>query len=317
MMATAPLPFVRTVLIQFCSLVLVTLIGCGSSSTGPEDAAWTVQTSGTDSVLYDVWGASGDDVFAVGRHGTILHYNGQNWSAMESGSTSPLYSVCGRSAKDVYAVGDSGLVIHYDGLNWAAMESRISCNLRGVWTAPDHSVYAVGSYGVYQRDESEWRRIRFLSSARSIIGFDGRIHPAVNVGNFQMYVAVGRRLFMAINSTWIAGPTVVQGIIYDIWGTSPAHIFVVTSRGRILRNEGAGLAHMEHPDVVAIAGIHGRSLEDVYAVGSYGAILHYDGEEWKLLDSPTDERLNSVWVADNGDAFVVGSAGTILHRDDE
>ncbi len=30
--------------------------------------------------LYGVWGAAPDDVWAVGDHGTVIHWNGSDWS---------------------------------------------------------------------------------------------------------------------------------------------------------------------------------------------------------------------------------------------
>ena len=43
-------------------------------------------SSGTTDNLESVWGSSGDDVFAVGGGGTILHYEGSAWSDMSSGA---------------------------------------------------------------------------------------------------------------------------------------------------------------------------------------------------------------------------------------
>jgi len=40
-----------------------------------------------------VWGTSSSDVFAVGRQGTIIHYNGKAWSTMTSGTTDDILGV--------------------------------------------------------------------------------------------------------------------------------------------------------------------------------------------------------------------------------
>ena len=44
-------------------------------------------TSGTINDLNAVWGTSGNDVFAVGDAGTILHYNGMAWSTITINTT--------------------------------------------------------------------------------------------------------------------------------------------------------------------------------------------------------------------------------------
>src|SRR5439155_1177466 len=52
-----------------------------------------------------VWGATGNDVFAVGDDGSIWHYDGTSWTAQPSGTTQVLYGVWGSGRKDVFAVG--------------------------------------------------------------------------------------------------------------------------------------------------------------------------------------------------------------------
>ena len=65
--------------------------------------------------IYDIWGSSDNDIFAVGYNGFILHYDGLTWSAMESGTTTWLYGVWGNSRNNVFAVGDDGTILHYEG----------------------------------------------------------------------------------------------------------------------------------------------------------------------------------------------------------
>jgi hypothetical protein len=52
--------------------------------------------------------------------GTILHYDGTQWSTMESGTSVNLFDVWGRSSTDIYAVGED-TILHYDGIQWSAV----------------------------------------------------------------------------------------------------------------------------------------------------------------------------------------------------
>jgi len=61
--------------------------------------------------LFDVWGTSSSDVFAVGSEGTILHYDGTQWSEMPSGTRDWLTSVWGTSSGDVVVVGGTGTIL--------------------------------------------------------------------------------------------------------------------------------------------------------------------------------------------------------------
>jgi len=47
---------------------------------------WIEMDSGTSEYLLGVWADSASDVFAVGDHGTIIHYDGSKWTSMESGT---------------------------------------------------------------------------------------------------------------------------------------------------------------------------------------------------------------------------------------
>ncbi len=45
--------------------------------------------------LYKVWGRSADDVYVVGRNGTILHFDGNRWVKVPTNSIRPLFTVHG------------------------------------------------------------------------------------------------------------------------------------------------------------------------------------------------------------------------------
>jgi len=67
-------------------------------------------TPAGDTVLNDVWGRSGSDVYVVGDNGLILHYDGAAWTASHQG-TDALLAVFGWAPGDVYAVGVGGRVL--------------------------------------------------------------------------------------------------------------------------------------------------------------------------------------------------------------
>ena len=63
--------------------------------------------------LRGLWGSAGNDVFAVGYSGKIIHYNGSTWNEMSSGTSNRLYGVWGSSGSDVFAVGQGGNIIRW------------------------------------------------------------------------------------------------------------------------------------------------------------------------------------------------------------
>ena len=61
-------------------------------------AVWSPMRSGTTESVIGIWGASPEDVFAVGAKGTVLHYDGQAWEPMAVDRAPHLVAVWGATA---------------------------------------------------------------------------------------------------------------------------------------------------------------------------------------------------------------------------
>ena len=128
-------------------------------------AGWVdTATPGTAPRLFDVWGSSSDDVFAVGWGGEILHYNGATWSVVseDAQDVAFLHSVTGTSASSVFAVGRTndlnGLVMNYDGAVWRSSTIPSTEELYGVYAESMTAAFAVGSLGsIFQYDGTSWK----------------------------------------------------------------------------------------------------------------------------------------------------------------
>jgi hypothetical protein len=73
-------------------------------------AGWIGTPSGTEETLASVWGRTSEDIWAVGLHGTVLHWQGTSWSKVDPATTASLYAVGGKN-RDVWAVGEGGAVV--------------------------------------------------------------------------------------------------------------------------------------------------------------------------------------------------------------
>ena len=109
----------------------------------------------TDQDLWGVWGASPDDVWAVGGdgraegHATLLHFDGTSWSAVDQPALErpkvwAWYKVWGAAADDVWVVGQSGGLLHFDGEAWNERLGGISDDLISVWGSDADHVIMVG-----------------------------------------------------------------------------------------------------------------------------------------------------------------------------
>jgi hypothetical protein len=312
---------------------------------------WTLEHSG-GSDLTGVWGASPTDVYAVGRAGTILHYNGTNWSAMDSGTGMDLYAVWGSSAADadspvVYAAGERGTILVYAGSSWQQEASPTRRDLYGLWGSSSGDVYAVGRRGIMlHNDGSGWRAmdvrgradlnavwgssasdIHAVGANGTILHYDGgawsrmRSPVAHNLhsvwGSPDGVFAVGRNLSLLYydGTAWQAlGLMPSAADLHDVWGRTPDEVYAVGRRGTILEYDGSGWEEMESPTGRNLYAVWGRE-HDIFAVGEGGTILSYGGGAWKRLPGPTGRALYDVWGAGDRDVFAVGLRGTILHSD--
>lgn len=97
----------------------------------PENGTFRTHTTPGTALLFGIWGAAEDDIWAVGgdladeeRGGVVWHYDGTAWapderprSAVPEGLPT-LYKVWGRAADDVWVVGRRGVALHFDGSSW-------------------------------------------------------------------------------------------------------------------------------------------------------------------------------------------------------
>lgn len=104
--------------------------------------------------FYKVWGTAANDVFVVGQHGAILHFDGMAWSTMDSGTRAEIFTVHGRAPDDVWAVGFElgATILHYDGHAWSSYrdpsgEEVFPSFLNGVFETTNRHVFCVGPGG--------------------------------------------------------------------------------------------------------------------------------------------------------------------------
>ena len=282
----------------------------------PTVTAWSEVASGTTENLNGVWGTSPTDVYAVGRAGTILHYDGTGWSAMASGTSEGLHAVWGTSPSDIYAVGVIGGILHYDGTEWSQVASAGEI-LLGVWGSSPSDVYAVGSNGTIMHYNG--------------IGWSGIVTVTATVGGFGLNgvwgssrsdifaVGDGGAILHYDGTEWSEMESGTDFSFEGVWGTSSSDVFAVGfgtagGEGRIAHYDGSQWSDMASGLTglrIELTGVWGASPSDVYAVEFIrGSIVHYDGTAWSVL--PSRRELTAVWGTSSGDVYAVAHGGAIL-----
>ncbi len=130
-------------------------VGIGGAIVRREGAAWVAEPSGTDRVLWGLWGASADELWAVGGDGVgdapvLLRRDAElgEWAPVElpelGVDAHALFKIWGLAAADVWAVGDAGAAVHWDGASWTAVPDPDGVDLISVWGSDAEGLIAVG-----------------------------------------------------------------------------------------------------------------------------------------------------------------------------
>ena len=82
-------------------------------------AQWTVVTSPTEEIIYDVTFTSEDEGWAVGLEGVILHYSGLEWEVYDILTGNDFNRVEFTSENSGWAITGNGEIFHYDGSSWS------------------------------------------------------------------------------------------------------------------------------------------------------------------------------------------------------
>ncbi len=109
-----------------------------------------------DNDLYGVRGCSDTGVFAVGRSGTFLRYDGVGWNVLQSTTSSNLYGVWCGSEEDVFIVGQDDTFLYYNGDIVQPADFETGGWLRGIWgSTVTTDIFAVGSGGIIIQGKNE------------------------------------------------------------------------------------------------------------------------------------------------------------------
>jgi len=144
--------------------------------------------------LRSVWGSSPDDVWAVGDQGTIIHWNGSEWRKVQSPINLILYDVWGTSSDNIYAIhislSQQSQLIHYQGNSWTNITNQLPTgerNFTSLWFDKGGTGYIVGNNVLFY-DGGTFNRIvinqdKFLLRVRGrnstdvfAVGQKGRVH---------------------------------------------------------------------------------------------------------------------------------------------
>lgn len=114
---------------------------------------WDEMASPTTNDLAAVWGSAYDNVYAVGKDGVIVRFDGGEWSLVEYEAQAKhnLHAIAGHSATQIWAVGAERFVLGFDGEQWQEQQTVFlppedPGGYRGVCAGSADAAFAVGEF---------------------------------------------------------------------------------------------------------------------------------------------------------------------------
>jgi hypothetical protein len=308
---TGATPGINTVLATVTGVSAVPSVAFSIITVAAGTIVWSSIPTDT---LRGVWGTSASDVWAVGYHGALKHFNGTSWTNFTSGTTDPLVAVWGTSPSNVWTVGGfNGTILHYNGASWSsAFEHGQPGLLFGVWGGSPSDLWVVGNIdSVFHYNGTTWSNVAVITPI--IFGMWGNTASDIwAVGYSPAPPAPVGTIFHYDGATWSGvAPGTTQGLS-GVWGTSASDVWATGAGGVIVHYNGTSWSSVPSPPSQGLVSVWAASASDAWAVGYGGVIVHYNGTSWSSVTSGTTQDLFGVWGSSGSDIWAVGTGG-LLH----
>jgi hypothetical protein len=303
-------------------------------------------------ILSAAWGLNSNDVWAAGKHGTVLHWNGTLWSRVGGTPDVDLTGIWASASNDVWAVGGNQ-VLRWNGSTWSSMTS--AAGAIAVWGSAANDVWICSSSVATML---HWDGSTLSQASTGVSGFP---HHMFGTAANDIWIAAQDRLFHWDGSSWGTVNCPTTNYCDSVWGTAANDIWVGNSDwGSLYHWTGAswttvgGTANQQFisamgggPGSVWAGGYHGEldhwtttsfttgmsgslnsiyamasiSASDIWALGDQGLTLHYDGTSWNKLSRDFEEGFGQIYGVGGSSAtnvWAVGQSnvlgGLALHR---
>jgi hypothetical protein len=288
--------------------------GGGPSDGGEPDAPpdlcpageWCTETSPVAStLLYSVFAAGLNTVFAVGDNGTILRRRDNTWTAMDSTTTENLRGVWAASPTDAWAVGEGGTILRYDGTAWTPT-GDFTLDLKAVWGSGPDDVWMCGFGRMLHWNGSTFESQTLTGVLLSISG----------TGPDNVWVTGETARVDHFTGTWTTGIDPGQGTSYfAILALSATDVWVSTFSPNMqtLQFDGASTWTPHDTSGGIFNSFYAIAPDNIWGAGGTRA-GNWSGSSW-TTEQPAGNTGDLWGVGGIGSSFwIVGNDSLILHR---
>jgi hypothetical protein len=199
--------------------------------------------TGTD--LWWVHALSASDVLIGGENGTILRYDGSAFTRMTTPGTRVVFGIWGAASDDVWAVGGqnggtAGFVWHYDGTDWieiALPAGHPGAAVFKVWGTASNDVWFCGLMGTLMHWDGSALTMVTSPTMRSLFTLHeagGEIAVVGGAGSAVILRGTGGA-FTDVTPSFDGVPAAQMN---GVWLTGPGEGWAVGIYGAILRQDG-------------------------------------------------------------------------------
>lgn len=318
----------------------------------PRLLKWTSDTlgqTGDQSLMFNVWGSSVNDVYVCGHSssalGNLWRYDGEKWYDVDLRYlSSSIYflelegDIFGFNKNDIWAVGhwlvassptvpytysDSTLILHYDGVSWNEESlKRQATQLISIWGSSRDELWAGGrKSSFYRYNGTRWETyILDLPPNEDLDEENGYIINHIsgnqagvvylNVYRVLKNMKNGCMLYTFKNNKWTVFDS-TRFLYKDVHDlwVSPSGNLYVSSDRIYMYN---GLSWTEIFDIGGYS-INGTADNNIFITSrnhmKEGLLYHYNGKDWHLIKEVGGNMFYGDLWTDGKEVFVIGITG--------
>jgi cysteine-rich repeat protein len=253
-------------------------------------------------IIRGIWGFASNDVYAVGRSGTIVHFDGFAWMSVSSPTASDLKAVWGSSPTDLWVTGNTSVgdaTFHYDGHSWTDPDPNFYIEL-----AEGAGLAGGASSSVFVADD-ELSLVWILDSTSTFEPTDPGLTPSAvssNGGDDVYAVGIGGAShYDGDFATWTQIASGTAGGLTCVWAAGPGNVFAAGGNDIVQGGVDWG-------SVASLSGLRMHATSGVTPAAVFGLISGYsvfDGFEVVLLLRGGGGT--GLWASSTGEVFAAGA----------
>jgi len=245
-------------------------------------------------VFHSLYTSPSGVTFAVGQYGAIWKFSHSSRTKMQSHTYKNLSSIWGSSEDNLYAVGKKGTLLHYNGKEWQEISlDMVDGNyLTGIWGSSANDVYVISKKKIYHFDGNEWKEVSIDLKGKRLAAICGRSKDDVYIAGNTILHYDGKswetlnmppKEYLSLKKIIVTE----DGILFGI-STSDNTLYKYEEK----KWTEITYPVKQNSEMVYLQGIWGTSPNDLYITGNIiggdGYLIHFDGKNWQDIETFPD-----------------------------